>query len=101
MTSEECKQAEDDFRNAPGNESKSIPDWAYRAKRQRPLLMLHVLDIEDKDNNMTDQDVIAWGISFPESNDVATTVSYVVNTTWWANNYGEDIKEGEEESSAA
>lgn len=102
MTAEECKEAEEGFRKLPGNAAKSVPDWAYRAKRTRPLLMLHVLDIKDEDRGVTDPDVVAWGISFPASEDSeGTTVSYVVNTTWWATNYGEDAQEIEDEINEA
>lgn len=98
MTPDERRRAEEKFREEPENAEKSIPDWAYRAGRGRPLLMLHVLDVHDDERSERNTDVVAWGISFPGATGNVTPVSYIVNTTWWATNYGDDAEEMEEES---
>jgi hypothetical protein len=74
--------------------ASDIPDWHYIRRRTRPLLMLHILDVWDKErdkekrNPPAESGVVAWGIAFPESGHETTEVTYVVNTTWWAENYG-------------
>jgi hypothetical protein len=71
-----------------------IPDYHLNLHRSRPLLMLHVLDVWDKEkdkekiNPPKEPSVVAWGIAFPNSGVKAHEVTYVVNTTWWAENYG-------------
>lgn len=78
-----------------------IPDYHYIQHRTRPLLMLHVLDIWDKETDKERQgtaalsNVVAWGIAFPNSGYRTTEVTYVVNTTWWAENFGVDEGDGE------
>lgn len=93
-------------RNAAGQSWKvnsDIPDWHYIKHRTRPLLMLHVLDVWDKEkdkekvNPPAEPSVVAWGIAFPESAHEATEVTYVVNTTWWAENYGTPEDETDED----
>jgi len=103
MSSAERKEAEDNFRSTPGNEKKSVPDHAYRIKRSRPLLMLHALypKVQEESEGCGDLSpfVGAWGASFPDINADVQTVKYVVNTTWWAENYAADIEEQESDES--
>ncbi len=58
-------------------EGKSISDFHYRTVRQKPLLMLHLLTIIDKDNKLLRR-VPAIGISFPSGN-YTKSVKYVAN----------------------
>jgi hypothetical protein len=37
--------------------------------------------------------VTAWGISFPISKKAGETVGYVVNTTWWREQFGSELDE--------
>ena len=61
----------------------NYPDWIYRKARPRPLLVVHLLAIGAKDSDLSAQKpVVAWSISFPESDRPQETVEYVVNTTW-------------------
>lgn len=89
MSLEERNAAEHSWKD-----TGDIPDWLYIKHRTRPLLMLHVLDLWDKEkdkekvNPPAAPSVVAWGIAFPESGYETTEVTYVVNTTWWAENYG-------------
>jgi len=83
--------------------TSDIPDWRYIKHRTRPLLMLHVLDVWDKEkdkekvNPPAEPSVVAWGIAFPESGHSTTEVTYVVNTTWWAENYGTPEDDADED----
>jgi hypothetical protein len=98
MTLEEIRTAENSWK-----EPKDIPDRHYITKRSRPLLMLHVLDVWDKDKDKEKvqppaaPSVVAWGIAFPESDYETTEVTYVVNTTWWAENYGYQEDDADED----
>jgi len=78
--------------------TKNIPDWVYREARSAPLLMLHILDCRrTKDQQPFVTSVAAYGISFPGKKGVRSDmlVEYVVNTTWWRNNYGDDMDDDE------
>lgn len=96
MTDDQIRTAETAWENDPENKEKSkdVPDWYYIKYRSRPLLMLHVLDLWDKEKDKDKsgpprlRDVVAWGIAFPRTNREETEVTYVVNTTWWAENFG-------------
>lgn len=89
MSTDERKNAENSW-----DEKSDIPDWHIIRHRTRPLLMLHVIDVWDKEKDKNKEHpprelgVVAWGIAFPDSDMKATEVTYVVNTTWWAENYG-------------
>lgn len=66
------------------HKNKSVPDRAYREKRERPLLLLHVLRATSQYKNFPDE-LVALGLSFPEFNDsdVARRVKYRVNLVAW------------------
>lgn len=79
----------------------NYPDRIYRAKRPRPLLIVHLLDIEENGPagrvHVDSKPVVAWGISFPETNQEEDPVEYVVTTTWMRENLlGEDEDEPED-----
>lgn len=96
MTLEEISAAENSWK-----EPKDISDRHYITKRARPLLMLHVLNLLVRDkkevNPTAVPSVVAWGIAFPESSYETTEVTYVVNTTWWAENYGTTEDDADED----
>ena len=72
------------------------PDWAYRQMRTRPLLMIHLIDIDTPGHgDPLTQPVVAWGISFPTTNREEKRIEYVVNTTWLRENFSEDVDEDE------
>lgn len=85
------------------DKTSDIPDKRYIEHRTRPLLMLHVLDVWDKEkdkekvNPPAAPSVVAWGIAFPKSGYETTEVTYVVNTTWWAENYGTTEDDADED----
>ena len=97
LESEEIKTVEKDY-----PDKKNFPDSIYRAKRKKPLLMLHVLDCRKKDDKddcpIFPEGIIAYGISFPGeagSRRPQKLVEYVVNTVWWSNNYADLLDEDE------
>ena len=72
------------------------PDWVYRKMRTRPLLMIHLIDIDTKgQGDPLTQPVVAWGISFPATDKEEKRVAYVVNTTWIRENFSDDVDEDE------
>jgi hypothetical protein len=102
LTPQQVKDAERKYREAPGKKpqpgSKPInyPDRVYRAERERPLLIVHLLAIgEDAADLSNDKPVVAWSISFPTTGLKETLVEYVVNDTWLRENYPDDIDEEE------
>jgi hypothetical protein len=98
MSIEEISAAENSW-----NKTSDIPDRHHIKHRIRPLLMLHVLDVWDKEKDKEKvkppaaPSVVAWGIAFPESGYETTEVTYVVNTTWWAENYGTPEDDADED----
>jgi hypothetical protein len=83
---------------------KSASGTDYRQIRKIPLLILHILKIQKKDdkgnfpNNL--KSVVAYGISFPgQSNGrrKIDAITYSVNKTWLDNNNLNDEEEDDEE----
>ena len=57
-------------------------DVHYRQVRNKPLLMLHIMKLNDMDDkNRTQERVPAFGISFPGGH-YGTTVEVVANAVW-------------------
>ena len=85
---------EKDGRSSDGR--LNIPDRVYRKMRSRPLLMIHLIDIDTGGvvAPLTEP-VVAWGISFPATRREEKRVEYVVNTTWIRENFSDDIDEDE------
>ena len=74
----------------------NYPDWAYRAKRTQPLLVVHLLEVLDSQGLAAfDNPVVAWSISFPPTRREEKRVEFVVNTTWLRERYGDDLDEEE------
>ena len=103
LTREQRALAERAYRKDPERggrpaEGRSIqyPDWAYRKMRTRPLLMIHLIDIDTKGQGAPlAQPVVAWGISFPATHREENRVEYVVNTKWLRENFRDDVDEDE------
>lgn len=75
-----------------------IPGRFLRQERQRPLLMLHIIDAyEDIKNESTllESNLFAYGISFPKSEVYIEPVEFAVNTTY-AKEYYEGFEDDEE-----
>ena len=103
LSAEERELAEQAYSEDPGRSGRSsegrviqYPDRAYREMRTKPLLMIHLIDIDTKgQGEPITQPVVAWGISFPRTNREERRVEYVVNTTWLRENFGDDVDEDE------
>ena len=97
LTDSEIRIANANWNNSPSN-SKNIPGLYYRQVRSRPLLMIHLLKItEEPSQKEVCNGVVAYGISFPKSKYTASPVRYVVNTTWWKTEFGDDFEGDEDE----
>ena len=70
----------------------NYPDRIYRAERKRPLLIIHLLEIKPEA-----KPVVAWSISFPKTGFEERRVEYIVNTTWFRENFPDDSDEEEVE----
>ena len=78
--------------------ANNISDRYFRGIRKRPLLMLHLLQIKNEsDGSPLSSKVVAYGISFPATKRKEEKVRYVVNTTWWQENYADEIEEEDED----
>ena len=105
LSAEERELAERTYMEDPGRSGRSpegrpiqYPDKAYREMRTKPLLMIHLIDIDTQGrDDPIGQPVVAWGISFPPTNKEERRVEYVVNTTWLRENFGDDVDEDEME----
>jgi hypothetical protein len=66
------------------NKGKSVPDRVYRQRRERPLLLLHVLKATHPQKTFPEE-LVALGLSFPEfdDSDIARRVIYRVNLVAW------------------
>jgi hypothetical protein len=103
LSGEDRELAEREYREDPGRSGRSAegrpiqyPDKAYREKRTKPLLMIHLIDVNtDGQGEPITQPVVAWGISFPRTQREERRVEYVVNTTWLRENFGDDVDEDE------
>ena len=101
LSRDQLERAEEIYRDSlkkegrpAGNGRIECPDWAYRRKRARPLLMVHLIDIDTEDRGEpVTQPVVAWGISFPATGKEEQRAEYVVNATWLRENFGEDTDE--------
>jgi hypothetical protein len=74
----------------------NYPDRIYRARRPRPLLILHLLQMfEDGESTrpMHEQPVVAWSISFPKSAFPEQRVEYVVTTTWMREHFPQELED--------
>lgn len=84
--------AEQEWRDREG--TTNYPDRIYRKIRTRPLLIVHLLVIGEDGRDLSGQTpVVAWSISFPRTELEENRVDYVVNTTWWRENYAAELDE--------
>jgi hypothetical protein len=115
LTPEQVRDAEDEYRKDPevaakhlfdsthGSSARSLnyPDRIYRARRETPLLIIHLLKVardprkghappDDTPSlappNESKTAIVAYSISFPPTAITEKKVKYVVNTTWLREN---------------
>ncbi len=98
------EEAEREYREESGKPASpsgtwNYPDWIYRAKRTRPLLIVHSLEILERDGRATAREpVVAWSISFPPTLRPEERVEYIVTKTWLQENSWDDRDDDELES---
>ncbi len=103
LTCEERELAEEAHRENLRREGRFVegkviayPDRAYRGMRTRPLLVVHLIQIKgDGPAIPFTQPVVAWSISFPDTQTEEKRVEYVVNTTWLRENFRDDVDDDE------
>lgn len=101
LTDDQIKEAQREYRERddakPSKDgSWNYPDRIYRAKRQSPLLVVHLLAIGREEDDLSGTlPVVAWSISFPWTGLEEKKVTYVVNTTWVRENFADDLEEEE------
>lgn len=100
LTAEQIQRAEQDYleRNSSrfaNGEKVNFPDLIYRYVRQRPLLIVHLLDMLPEGTIPDGDPVVAWSISFPRTAIPEKRVEYVVNTRWLRENEAVDFDEDE------
>ena len=74
-------------------ESGSLSGKACRELRERPLLTIYILDCKliNEEVSLLANGAVAWSISFPGkagTKKPENLVKYVVNTTWWNQEFG-------------
>ncbi|MGX9365604.1 Z1 domain-containing protein [Desulfoplanes sp. PS50] len=76
------------------SKDETTSDYHYRAVRQKPLLMIHILGPVGKENPQNR--VPAFGVSFPPGN-YQTEVEVVANSVWINKMHGEIIDSPDDE----
>ena len=86
LSLDDIEGAEENFQEQRRSEGapplKNYPDHIYRNVRGNPLLVIHMIDPRNEDENSICDPVVAWSISFPDSDKREQTTEYNVNTTW-------------------
>lgn len=80
--------------------NKSVPDKAYRQRRPKPLLLLHLVTpvYEDKYYDTGGIPLVAIGLSFPSFDDTSVTrrVQYRINMVEWRNMFNAEIDDDQD-----
>ena len=83
----------DSIRNRAHRTNVNYPDRIYRARRKRPLLIVHLLKIDpvqDNDSSIpASEPIVAWSISFPKTGTEEQLTEYVVTRRWMDEFFGE------------
>lgn len=95
LSEPEIETAKRDYRNEKepprSAEGLNYPDYIYRRIRKRPLIVIHLLAIGSKDEDLSGSiPVVAWSISFPQTDYEEKKAEYVVNTTWFRERFQEE-----------
>lgn len=91
---ETIRKIEEDYRHEHGD--KRIPDTAYRAGRERPLLLIHLISPKSKvPLDTAGQPLVALGLSFPKFDDSAATrrVKYKINLVGYRSMFDIEVDE--------
>jgi len=94
------KSARMNHKKGPEAFSGNVPDREYRKLLPRPLLMLHVINLLNKESDgqpsLLQEGVIAWGASFPPYNLEIKAAEYTVNRVW-LDQFARDADDEDEE----
>lgn len=79
LTEDEIKEAKRKFKESSGN--KNVPDTAYLIEGRKPLLMIHIIEVDEKEPEDADipKYIFALGVGFPDNGGGLMTANYVVN----------------------
>jgi hypothetical protein len=91
------------YRDDPENQGRfktaktiSYPDHIFRSRRERPLLIVHLVAIgEEGDDLRESKPVVAWSISFPGTRLKEARVEFIAGSVWLRDYYGSDYVEDE------
>lgn len=101
LSAQEVEEAESEYRKqharvADDERNVNYPDRIYRTVRQRPLLIVHLLNVTTEEGvRLFGEPTVAWSISFPATGLDEKRVEYIVNTTWLRENSRDEIEEEE------
>jgi hypothetical protein len=87
------REYDEEHTPGPAGAAPNYPDRIYRRVRLRPLLVVHLLAIQDAEPGP----IAAYSISFPVTAFNDQRVAYVVNTTWLREN---DMDDGPDDDQA-
>jgi hypothetical protein len=105
LTPQQIAVAEERYRGEAGlgadAQSLNYPDRIYRAEREAPLLIIHLLKVAQDPQKAAEigsatvavvpeeaeRPTVAYSISFPRTETDQKNVVYVVNTTWLRENF--------------
>jgi hypothetical protein len=99
LTDEQIAEAHDVAANDKNSKTKTPSDFHYRVVRNKPLLMIHVLEpIDTKVVKLVGQRIPAFGVSFPNGL-FGTEIEVVANRVWLEQMYGslEDDPDAEDD----
>lgn len=98
LTDNQVKAAYRDF-ESKSDSGNNIPDRFFRAVRVRPLLIVHLIVVNEKGSTgqggrfAGSNPVVAWSISFPNTKKPRRPVNYRVNARWLAEAFQDDWEE--------
>lgn len=82
-------------KRAEKGDQPNYPDHIYRRARPRPLLIVHLLKMNQPEGKprpdwLPTEPIVAWSISFPDTSKPEAKVEYVVGSVWLAENMPDD-----------
>jgi hypothetical protein len=93
LTEEEIAKVKDEHKT-----EENLPDRYYRdVPGRNPLFMIFFAKVSEEENGGDYKIAPAYGVSFPGDSGSGRRpkrlVEYIVTTTWWKKNYGDDLQE--------
>ena len=91
------QKVEEEYRDSNSG-ATNYPDLIYRKERLKPLLVVHLLGIGEKGEDLSNEvPVAAWSLSVPKTKGPEERVEYVVNKTWVQEQFGDDDMDDDDE----